>query len=103
MTTSSGIPWRSISEAANWSSSSTSSPKFSMNGTTTSIAATSAPEREAMISTSPRWSMCWWVSTTSSISSSERPKAESWRSSSSSDLPEFGPVSTRVSGWSSIR
>ena len=102
-TTSSGIPWLSMSEAANLSSASMSSPKFSTNGTTTSIAATSAPDRSAMISTSPRWSMCWWVSTTSSMSAIDRPRSASWCSSSSSDLPEFGPVSTRVSGSSSIR
>ena len=30
-------------------------------GATTSIAATSAPERGRSMSTRPRWSMCWWV------------------------------------------
>ena len=56
------------------------------------------PIASAMISTSPRWSMCWWVRTTSSMSAIERPRSASWCSSSSSDLPELGPVSTRVSG-----
>ena len=69
----------------------------------TSIAATSAPECSTMISTRPRWSMCWWVRMTSSRSSIEWPRSPSWRCSSSSDLPELGPVSTRVSGSSSSR
>ena len=56
-----------------------------------SIAATSAPEWPTMMSTSPRWSMCWWVSTTSSMSSIEWPCSASWCCSSSSARPEFGP------------
>ena len=56
-----------------------------------SIAATSAPEWLAMMSTSPRWSMCWWVRTTSSMSSIEWPCSASWCWSSSSARPEFGP------------
>src|SRR5687768_9967040 len=55
------------------------------------------------MSTSPRWSMCWWETTISSRSSTRRPCSASARSSRSSDLPEFGPVSTSVSGSSSIR
>ena len=59
--------------------------------TSLSIAATSAPEWLAMMSTRPRWSMCWWVSTISSMSSIEWPCSASWCCSSSSALPEFGP------------
>ena len=38
-------------------------------------AATSAPECAATSATRPRWSMCWWVRITSSMSSSEWPSA----------------------------
>ena len=62
-----------------------------MNGTAASIAATSAPECDATISTSPMWSMCWWVTITSSRSSIALPCAASARCSSSSARPEFGP------------
>src|SRR3954470_21393889 len=55
------------------------------------------------MSTSPRWSMCWWEMTISSRSATRRPWAASAVSSSSSALPEFGPVSTSVSGSSSMR
>ena len=61
------------------------------------------PERRARMSTSPMWSRCWWVITIRSRSSIRRPCAASARSSSSSALPELGPVSTSVSGSSSIR
>ena len=44
-------------------------------GASRSSAATSAPERRERISSSPRWSMCWWVSTISSSSSIEWPSA----------------------------
>ena len=74
-----------------------------MNGTATSIAATSAPECEATSETRPRWSMCWWVTITSSMSSSEWPSPAIPRCSSSNEVPELGPASTSVSGSSSIR
>ena len=67
------------------------------------MAATSAPEWAATSDTSPRWSMCWWVSSTSSTSSSVWPRPASPRCSSSNEVPEFGPASTSVSGESSIR
>src|SRR3954447_4359493 len=47
--------------------------------------------------------MCWCVMSTSSMSSTRRPWAASAVSSSSRALPEFGPVSTSVSGSSSMR
>ena len=75
LTTSSGMPWRSITSRANASSASASSEKRSTNGTAASIAATSAPECEATSETRPRWSMCWWVRITSPMSSSEWPEA----------------------------
>ena len=70
LTTSSGIPWRSIVSRAKSSSACASTEKFSTKGTATSMAATSAPECAATSDTSPRWSMCWWVRITSSMSSS---------------------------------
>ena len=47
--------------------------------------------------------MCWWVITSSSMSSIACPRAASACSSSSSAFAEFGPESTSVSGESSIR
>ena len=47
--------------------------------------------------------MCWWVTITSSMSSSEWPSPVMPRCSSSNDVPEFGPASTSVSGSSSMR
>ena len=47
--------------------------------------------------------MCWWEMTISSRSSTRRPCAASARSSASSAVPEFGPLSTSVSGSSSMR
>ena len=44
-----------------WSSRSASSSKLASRSAATPIAATSAPECSTMISTRPRWSMCWWV------------------------------------------
>ena len=72
--TSSGMPLRSISSTANRSSRSASSPKLASRSAATPIAATSAPECSTMISTRPRWSMCWWVRMTSSRSSIECPR-----------------------------
>ena len=80
-----------------------SEEKFSTKGTATSIAATSAPLRSATRETRPRWSMCWWVRITSSMSSSRCPRPAIPRCSSSKLVPELGPASTRVSGSSSIR
>ena len=61
VTTSAGMPWRSISRSANRSSSSVCSPKLARNGARRSSAATSAPERRARIEARPKWSMCWWL------------------------------------------
>src|ERR1700678_4417513 len=47
--------------------------------------------------------MCWWVMTSSSMSSTACPRAASACSSSSSALAEFAPESTSVSVESSIR
>ncbi len=47
--------------------------------------------------------MCWWEMTISPRSSTRRPCAASARSSVSSAVPEFGPLSTSVSGSSSMR
>ena len=104
-TTSSEMPLRSITARAN-SSSLLRPPRSSSRRTAppASIAATSAPERSATSDTSPRWSMCWWVRITSSMSSSE------WPSSASPCVQlverrgrSSGPASTSVSGSSSIR
>ncbi len=51
----------------------------------------------------PKWSMCWWLMTSSSRSSMRCPRAASSCSSSSSAFAEFGPESMSVSGSSSIR
>ncbi len=69
-TTSSEIPLRSMMSRAKSSSAWASSEKFSMYGTATSMAATSAPECDATSDTRPRWSMCWWVTITRPMSSS---------------------------------
>ena len=45
-----------------------------IHGASRSSAATSAPERRPRMSTSPRWSMCWWVTTISSRSSIAAPE-----------------------------
>ena len=90
-TTSSGMPLRSISSTANWSSRSASSPKLASRSAATSIAATSAPECSTMISTRPRWSMCWWVRITSSRSSIEWPRSPSWRLQLVQRLARVGP------------
>src|SRR6266498_1107286 len=96
------MPLRSISASASSSSRSMWAPKDSSTGASRSSEQTSARERRAMMSTSPSWSMCWCVMTIRSRSSIRRPCVASARSSSSSALPEFGPVSTSVSGSSSI-
>src|SRR3954451_10783381 len=46
--------------------------------------------------------MCWWVTTMSSRSASAWPRSRRACSSRSSASPEFGPVSTRVRGSSSM-
>ena len=69
VTTSRGMPWRSISASASSSSRSASDAKSSITGASRSSAQTSAFERRARMSTSPRWSMCWWVMTIRSRSS----------------------------------
>ena len=103
VTMSAGIPWRRITSWEKSSSAATLVLKSARYGPSRWSAATSAPERRTRTSSSPTWSMCWWVSTISPRSSIVRPWTASARSSSSSDLPEFGPVSTSVSGSSSIR
>ena len=77
--TSSGMPLRSISSTAKRSSASASSSKLARRSAATPIAATSAPECSATISTRPRWSMCWWVTMTSSRSSIEWPRGAELR------------------------
>ena len=57
----------------------------------TPSAATSAPECSTTISTRPRWSMCWWVTMTSSRSSIEWPRAPSWRLQLVQRLARVGP------------
>ena len=79
VTTSRGMPWRSISASASSSSRSASAPKSSITGASRSSAQTSAPERRARMPTSPRWSMCWWVMTIRSRSSMRWPWARSAR------------------------
>ena len=91
VTTSAGMPWRSIIRSAKRSSSSVCSPKLARNGARRSSAATSAPERRARIEARPKWSMCWWLTISSSMSSIAWPRAASACSSSSSALAEFGP------------
>ena len=54
---------------------SASSSKLASRSAATPIAATSAPECSTTISTRPRWSMCWWVTMTSSRSSIEWPRS----------------------------
>ena len=54
-------------------------------------AATSAPECSATISTRPRWSMCWWVTITSSRSSIEWPRSPSWALELVQCLARVGP------------
>ena len=66
-----------MTSSAKSSSAWASVEKFSTNGTAASMAATSAPDRSATSETSPRWSMCWWVRITSSMSSSEWPRPRS--------------------------
>src|SRR3954451_8355056 len=100
---SSGIPCRAMIDSAYLSSSSIWSPYDASHGASASSAQTSAPERSARICTSPMWSMCWWVTTIRSRSATLRPCSPSAASSVVSDVPLFGPLSTSVSGSSSIR
>ena len=89
--TSSGMPLRSISSTANWSSASASSSKLASRSAATPIAATSAPECSTRISTRPRWSMCWWVTTISSRSSIEWPRSAELRGQLVERLAGVGP------------
>ena len=73
------------------SSRSASSSKLASRSAATPSAATSAPECSTTISTRPRWSMCWWVTMTSSRSSIEWPRSPSCALQLVERLARVGP------------
>ena len=91
-TTSSGIPLRSITSRAK--SSSACGLVGEVLDERHGQRRSPPPRRRSATrraTTSPRWSMCWWVTITSSMSSSEWPSSAMPRCSSSNEVPEFGP------------
>ena len=91
VTTSSGMPWRSISAAANSSSRSASSPKFSTNGTT-HVDRRDLGARALGDDVDQAEVVDVLVGEDDQLEVLDRvAEPASWRSSSSSALPEFGP------------
>ena len=104
MTTSRGIPWRSISASASSSSRSASLAKSSITGASRSSAHDLGARAAGEDADQPEV-VDVLVGDDDPLEVLDRGARarRSARSSSSSALPEFGPVSTSVSGSSSIR
>ena len=78
VTTSGGTPWRSMTRLANSSSAPALGAKSLQVGRRAGPARPPRPPSAGWrISSSPRWSMCWWVMTISSRSSIACPSAAS--------------------------